>query len=143
MLNWILQYSFTQACPLIERTLPTTPFAPAKAMSNQMYTVQIWDKERLIGFYMMKHTESDLHVLYLYYDAESTNKVFASLRDHVKHLKVEQLITDNEELANYIQKHVYFPKHKVYQVHFAHPISLSVSEEMTLQYGDGDGFTAE
>lgn len=143
MLNWIMQYSFTQACPLIERTAVTTAFAPAKAMSNQMYAVQVWDKERLVGFYILKHTEADLHVLYLYYDAEATNKVFASIRDHVERLKAEQIVTDDEELALYIQKNIYFPKKKVEQIHFAHPASLDVQPDITLQYGDGDGFTAE
>lgn len=143
MLNWILQYSFTQACPLIERTAATTAFAPAKAMSNQIYTVQVWDKERLIGFYIMKHTVNDLHVLYLYYDAEYAKKVFASIRDHVKRLKVSQLVTDNEELANYVRMNVYFPKKRVEQIHFAYPASLNVQPKVTLQYGDGDGFTAE
>lgn len=143
MLNWILQYSFTQACPLMERTLPKTPFAPAKARSNQMYAVQVLDKERLIGFYILKHTEDDLHVLYLYYDTEAADKVFASLSDHLKRLKIEQLTTDDEVLANYMRKNVYFPKKRVEQIHFAYPASLNVQPEITLQYGDGDNFTAE
>lgn len=143
MLNWIVQFSFTQSCPLVEQTAATTAFAPAKAISNQIYAVQVWDKERLVGFYIIKHTEDDLHVLYLYYDAEAANKVFASIRDHVKRMRVEQLITDDETLANYIRRNVYFPKKRVEQVHFAYSASLKVRSNITLQYGDGDGFTAE
>lgn len=143
MLNWILQYSFTQACPLIERTQPTTIFAPAKARSNRMYAVQVWDKNRLVGFYMLKHTESDLHVLYLYYEVEAATKVYASICDHAKQLKVEQLVLDDEALANYIRKNVYFPKKRVEQIHFAYPASINVQSNITLQYGDGDNFTAE
>lgn len=143
MLNWILQFSFTQACPLIERTAATTAFAPAKAKSNQMYAVQVWDKERLVGFYILKHTEEDLHVLYLYYDTEASNKVFVSIRDHAKRWEVEQLVTDDEALANYIRKNIYFPKKRVEQIHFAYPATLNVPSELTLQYGDGDGFSAE
>lgn len=143
MLDWILQYSFTQACPMIERTLPTTPFAPAKAKSNQMYAVQVWDNEQLDGFYLMKHTEDDLHILYVYYREESKDKVFASIRDHVKRIKVEQFVTDNEELANYIQKNIYFPKKHVEQIHFAYPLNFTIPSKITLQYGDGDNFTAE
>ena len=143
MLNWILQYSFTQACPLIEYTSPTTSFAPAKAMSNHIYAVQVLDKEKLVGFYMMKHTERDLHLLYMYYDAEKKDKVFASIRDHIKHLRADQLVTDNEELATYIRKNVYFPKQKILQIHFAHPKSFILPEAVALQYGDGDNFSAE
>lgn len=143
MLNWILQYSFTQACPLIERTAATTAFAPAKAKSNQIYAVQVWVREKLVGFYIMKHTEEDLHVLYLYYDVEAANKVFASIRDNVKRMNIEQLVTDDEALANYIRKNVYFSKKKVEQIHFAYPASINVQSEIALQYGDGDGFTAE
>lgn len=143
ILNWILQYSFTQACPLMEYTMPTTPFAPAKAQSNHIYAIQVLDKGHLVGFYMMKHTEQDLHLLYVYYDSEGKEKVFASIRDHAKRLKVEQFVTDNEALANYIRKNIYFPKHQTIQIHFAYPASLAIQNEMTLQYGDGDGFTAE
>lgn len=143
MLNWILQYSFTQACPLMEYTMPTTPFAPAKAQSNHIYAVQVWDDSQLVGFYMMKHTESDLHLLYLYYDTEAKNKVFASIRDHVKRMRMEQIMTDNKDLAGYIRKNIYFPKHQTLQIHFAHPKSFILPEAPTLQYGDGDNFSAE
>lgn len=143
MFNWILRYSFTQACPMIEQTLPTTPFAPAQAQSNQMYAVQVWDQDRLVGIYIMKHTEDDLHVLYLYYDGETANKVFASIRDHSKRMKISQLVTDNAELAAYIRKNIYFPKAKTEQVHFSYPTNFALSAELLLQYGDGDNFTAE
>ena len=143
MLNWILQYSFMQACPLIEYTMPTTPFAPAKTQSNHIYAVQVWDKERLIGFYMMKHTEADLHLLYVYYDHEGKEKVFSSIIDHAKRMRIEQITTDNENLANYIRKNIYFPKHQTLQIHFAYPKSFALSDGIIMQYGDGDGFTAE
>lgn len=143
MLDWVLQYSFTQACPLMEHTMPTTPFAPAKAQSNYIYAVQVLDKGHLVGCYMMKHTEQDLHLLYVYYDAAAKNKVFASILDHARRLNVEQFVTDNEEMAMYMQKNMYFPKHQTIQIHFAYPASLAIPNEMTLQYGDGDGFTAE
>ena len=143
ILNWIMQYSFTQTCPLIERTSATTPFAPAKAQSNQIYAVQVWDKDRLVGFYMMKHTEDDLHVLYLYYNTEAAKKVFASIRDHAKLLKVSQFVTDNEDLADYMRKNIYFPKHRTEQIHFAHPSSFIITANATFQFGDGDNFSAE
>lgn len=143
MLNWILQYSFTQACPLIENTMPTTPFAPAKAPSNHIYAVQVWDKERLIGFYMMKHTEADLHMLYVYYDHDGMEKVFSSIIDHAKRMRIGQIATDNENLANYLRKNIYFPKHQTLQIHFAHPKSFILPEAVALQYGDGDNFSAE
>lgn len=143
MLNWILRYTFTQACPLIERTEVTTAFAPAKAKSNQVYAVQVWDKERLVGFYILKYTEEDLHILYLYYNKDTTNKVFASICEHAKRLKVSQLVADNAELAKYIRKNVYFPKARIRQVHFAYPSNIAIPSDVKLQYGDGDGFTAE
>lgn len=143
MLNWILQYSFTQVCPLRERTEQTTPFAPAKAESNHIYAVQVWDQNRLVGFYLMKHTEDDLHILYLYNVAEVRNKVYASIRDHAKRLNISQFVTDNADLANYMRKNIYFPKHQEVQIHFAYSTNFIISPEPTLQYGDGDNFTAE
>lgn len=143
MLNWILQYSFTQACPLIESTLSTTPFAPAKAKNNYIYAVQVLDQEQVVGFYIMKHSEQDLHLLYLYYDMDKKDVVFASIRDHIKHMRIEQFVTDNKELAAYISKNIYFPKHQMIQIHIAYPKSFVLSGGIMMQYGDGDGFTAE
>lgn len=143
MLNWILQYSFTQACPMNERTKPTTPFAPAKAKSNHIYAVQVLDEERLIGFYMMKHTEEDLHILYIYYNKDDADKVLASIRDHAKRMEVVQLVTDNAELAEYIRKNMYFPKKHTEQIYFAYPANFAISTDVTLQYGDGDNITVE
>lgn len=143
MLNWMLQYSFTQACPMMERTLPTTPFAPAKAQSNHIYAVQVLDKGHLVGFYIMKHTEQDLHLLYVYYNPEGKEKVFSSIIDHAKRMRIEQITTANEDLANYIRKNIYFPKYNVHQVHFAYPASFNIPQEIILQYGDGDNFSAE
>lgn len=143
MMNWILQYSFTQVCPLIESTLSTTPFAPAKAKNNHIYAVQVLDQEQVVGFYIMKHTEQDLHLLYLYYDMDKKDVVFASIRDHIKRMRIEQFVTDNKELAAYISKNIYFPKHQMIQIHFAYPKSFVLSGGIMMQYGDGDGFTAE
>lgn len=143
ILNWILKYSFTQSCPLIEHTPPTTPFAPAKAQSNHIYAVQVLDNTQLVGVYLMKHTEGDLHLLYLYYDVDKKYIVFASIRDHINRLGIDQFVTDNKELSIYVQHNIYFPKHKTVQIHFSHPNSFVIPDGKTLQYGDGDGFAVE
>lgn len=141
MLNWILHYSFTISTPLIEHTRPSSSFSPSETINSQIYAIQVWDNDTIIGFYMMKLTSKCLHMLYLYYLEEEKSKVFASVRDHIKRMPTSQFLTDNEELQKYIRQQIYFPKFRVINISFSHPESFAEPTNKTVQYGDGDSFT--
>ena len=141
-LNWILQYPFTNSAPLIERVMNTMPFSRSEAYCTQMYAVQVWYENDLIGFYLMKRNDDCLHILYLYFDEVHMTKVFASIRDHVKRMKIEQCVTENKDLADYLRKEICFPKYSIIDISFSVPNGMELPKEGMVQYGDGDCFTA-
>lgn len=141
-LNWVLHYPFSYSAPLTERIDSTLPIFKAETPNTQLLAAQIWDKEELVGFYMMKQNAEVLHVLYLYYEDALKTKVFASIRDHVKRMKIEQCVTEYKPLADYLRKEIYFPKHSVHEISFSVPEAMELPKDGTVQYGDGDCFTA-
>lgn len=141
-LNWVLRYPFSYSAPLAERIDKKLPIFQAETPHTELFAVQVWDKEELIGFYMMKQNADVLHILYLYYEDAQKTKVFASICDHVKRMKIEQCVTEHKPLADYLRKEIYFPKHSVHEISFSVPNTMELPEEGTVQYGDGDCFTA-
>lgn len=141
-LNWVLHYPYTYSAPLAERIDRTLPVFQAETPNTQLFAVQVWNREELIGFYMMKQNADVLHILYLYYEDSKNTKVFASIRDHVKRMKIEQCVTEHKPLAEYLKKEIYFPKHSVQEISFSVPKGMDLPKDGSVQYGDGDCFTA-
>jgi len=139
MLNWELQYPVSLSCPLLENVKTSCKFASSELQRSDMYAVQVYDGQ-LVGFYMMKHNNDSLHVLYVYYELESKHKVFASIRDHVVRMCATQCVTDNQELAAYLKKQCGFRKIMRSQVSFSFSESLTIPATYTMQNGDGDNF---
>ena len=141
-LNWILHYPFTISAPLIEKVDNKMPFSQSEMPDTQLYAVQVRDKGTVIGFYIMKKKEDTLHILYLYYDELKQEQVFASIRDHVRHMRMAQCVTEDVKLRDYLLKQIYFPKHSIAQVSFSTPDGMQQPQVGQVQYGDGDCFVA-
>ena len=142
ILNWILRYPYTYSAPLAERIEESLPIFKAEISNTQLFAVQVWEQDELIGFYLMKQNADILHILYLYYDDAQKTKVFASIRDHVKRMKIEQCVTEHKPLTDYLRKEIYFPKHSAQEISFSIPDGMELPKEGSVQYGDGDCFTA-
>lgn len=140
MLDWELQYSVTLSCPLLERTATSCIFASSELRRSNMYAVQVNDDNKIVGFYMLKHNDDSLHVLFAYYEQDAKHKVFASIRDHVQRLGASQCITDNQDIAAYLKKQCGFRKAKKTKVSFSYSETLSIPADFTMQNGDGDNF---
>ena len=139
-MNWVMRYSFTVSAPLIEYVKITQPFARAEKGSTKMYAVQVLNREKIIGFYLIKQNDSILHILYLYYDIVYMTKVFASIRDHITQMHIEQCSTESKELAEYLRSQVYFPKYSEVDISFSFPEMMPQPALGSMQYGDGDCF---
>lgn len=137
-LNWGLHYSYIQSAPMVERVRTKMPFSQAEVPDTQTYAIQVLDGDAIVGFYIMKVKEENLHVLFSYYEEQHTDQVFASIRDHVKRMQIAQCITENEALADYLYKEIYFPKRSIAKVSFSYPDAMLQPEEGHVQYGDGD-----
>lgn len=139
-MNWVLHYPFSISAPLIEHVMPSTSFAPSETLTTQLHAVQVLDFDKLIGFYLLKCKEDVLHILYLYYDCECKNKVFASIRDHVKKLHVSRCVTENQDMASYLKENVFSKQWVTENISFSYPNTFEPQCEGSMQYGDGDCF---
>ena len=141
-LNWVLRYSFSISSPLINKVEGLMPFSQSEATCVQQYAVQVWKKNELVGFYVLKERESSLRVLYLYFKEEHKYEVFASIVEHAKQLGVMQCISENKELTDYMLRYVYFARRKTEDVSFSYPSAFTDIQGRELQFADGDCFTA-
>ena len=139
-MNWVLQYPFSIAAPMIERVKNVLSFAAAETPDTQLYAVSVYYERKIIGFYLLKRLKNELHVLYLYYDSIHKTQVFASIRDHILRLSMEQCYTENNDLAIYLRQQIYFPKCTQMAVSFTYPSSMKQPIAGNVQYGDGDCF---
>ena len=130
------------SAPLIERVAVKMPFSQSEKTDVQFYAVQVRDKDKMVGFYIMKKNDYSLHILYIYYDESHARQVFASICDHVKHMRVVQCVTEDVKLKDYLLKHVFFPKYSVAQISFSTPNGMKQPQVGQVQYGDGDCFVA-
>lgn len=139
-LNWVLQYPFSVASPLIERVLVRMPFASSETTRTQLYAVQVLCNDKLVGFYILKEKEECLHVLYLYYEEEQKVHVFASIVEHMNRLSLMQCLTENKELADYMNECLFFAKQRIESISYSYPSQFQQPQLDAMQNGDGDGF---
>ena len=139
MLNWILRYPFRQGCTLpsrVEKDLNFTSYT--SVISYQV--VKVYEGEELIGFYILRHYEDSLSVLYLYYKDEQKYVVFTSIIDHIIALKPYEFVTENNTLRAYVYKHIYYPKMWEEKASLSLPTDFTLPTQFSLQLGDGDSF---
>lgn len=141
-LNWVLQYPFSASTPLIERVREKMPFSESETKRTQLYAVQVLRNDKLSGFYILKEREESLHVLYLYYEEGQKEQVFASIWEHMKRLSLMQCITENKDLADYLNKYLFFAKHRVENISYSYPLTKEQPANQIMQFADGDCFTA-
>lgn len=139
MLNWELRYPFIVSSPIIKRVKLDTSFS-SNVVNGQLYAVQVWNTNELVGFYLLKYCEWALYVKYLYYVEANKECVFESILDHIIVLYVDRFETENKELADYIQHRIYFPKTKTIPISLSYPDTFPLQSTYTMQYGDGDSF---
>lgn len=139
MLNWILHYPFMRGCTLLEKTEKDCEFS-SNVSDYEYQVVKVYDKGLLIGVYVLRKSAQSLAVVYLYYNAEKSNLVFASIVDHVASVLPMSFTTDNVDLSSYVKERVYFPKQQEDSISLSVPNDVILPSGFTIQMGDGDSF---
>lgn len=139
MLNWILQYPFMQGGLLTNRVSKSTYFS-SDIKGYQITVVKVYKDENLHGVYAYRVRNRVLSVLYLYFDMDIRELVFSSIVEHIQDGQYYGFETENEALAKYVERRIYFPRHSVAQISFSLPVNVHIQYQYTLQMGDGDSF---
>lgn len=139
-LNWQIHFPFLQAVDSRYEMKTGCEFGSDVA-SHSIQMVQVYHKEKLCGFYVLNCVNKRCKPLYLYYDANEKECVFASLLQNVFSMDLTQFSTFSKELFDFM-KRVGFcgmnSKHFVEQVSLTLPPGLTVDESLNIQGGDGD-----
>ena len=139
MLNWILTYPFKQNTPLNNKITQYNIFPDSDTL-YWMSAVKVIINGHIIGLYILRNSETDLSVKYLYYDPQHRDTVFASVAEHILRLRNSCFSTRDIALAQYISSLRLFTKKKTAKISFSYPDNIPPSTTISLQAGDGDGF---
>lgn len=139
MLNWILAYPFMHRTPLAATKHQSNPFHDSDRR-YWMSGVKIWVDDTLAAFYILRDSDRDLSVKYLYYDKCFADPVFDSVARHVVALQNPRFTTRDAQLARYVDSLHIFDKQTTLPISFSYPASFSFSKTAQSQGGDGDGF---
>lgn len=140
MFNWILNYPLMQDSPLKERVVKDSEFTSTRA-AFRLYGVEVYEKEQLIGFYILNLSKTCVDVSYIYYDSEHEKTVFLSIAEHVLKFNKPRVITTDEQLLWFLQSYKIFTKTSQYNKSFSYPQGFVYDRSKTMQSGDGDNLT--
>ena len=135
MLNWIVSYPFVKAGKKEKEC-----FFGSDAKIYEYKVVKVYSSEQLIGVCILRVTDDALAVVYIYYDEERKDIVFASIVDQIIALHPKSFVTENSDLLAYVRDRLYFPKMHEEKVSLSLLGNKQGLTNYTLQLGDGDSF---
>ena len=138
-LNWILQYPFKHRTPLCDRTSDANTFGDCDAL-YWMKGVKVMVGGEMVGYYIIRNSEQDLSIKYLYYDGEYSGEVFNSILEHILHLGNPCFTTRDPNLSDYLLHNRVFSKYRIDQISFSYPSQFALPADTISQGGDGDCF---
>ncbi len=138
-LNWILAHPFKHYSPLSSKTTSRGLFGQTDTL-YRIIAAKIYIENKLTAFYILRNSETDLSVKYLYYDSQHTQTVFNSIIHHIASIKNTAFSTRSKQLAQYITQQHLFNKKKTVQISFSYPKEYTLPLNAESQGGDGDCF---
>ena len=139
MLNWILQYPFIQECLIKERVRGKESFRDI-SYKYRLSGVKVLYENKLIGFYILRESDSGMDIKYLYYENRYEMIVFSSVFEHILNSKPKVFATRDKNLFSFIRAYDLFPITEVHHISISHPKSFVIADSAIIQGGDGDNF---
>lgn len=137
MFNWILAYPMAVESPLAQRVEGICYFNGI-APCFRLYAVQVWQQNKLIGFYILRDTSRRLYLEYLYINNNYAQVVYASIAEHIMQFRRHCFFTADERLAQWINDYRLFAHYGIYHKSFSHPKDFEWTIKQRIQAGDGD-----
>lgn len=138
-LNWILSHHFVHRAPLISSEPQTNTFDDRDSR-YWMSGVSVHANNRLVGFYILRDSDHDLAVKYLYYLPDYQSQVYHSIARHIVALGNPAFSTRHKQLAQYITALGWYERSTTTQISFSYPNGFEIPSSAMSQGGDGDGF---
>lgn len=138
--NWILQHPFMQETPISLRVQKKCVFSSALP-EFRLYGIVIRKQEKVVGFVILRLTDAEWAVKYIYYDKDAQKDVYLAIAEHLICKKRNSFITADKALHDFINRYSLFPINTIYQKSFSYPKKFEYSELNNIQNGEGDNLT--
>ena len=138
--NWILRFPFMQESPLTKRVKRECRFS-SKKLEFRIFGVCVYCRESLVGFTILRCTNDEWSVKYLYYDKSYENEVFLAVAEHLIVHPRRSFFTANKRLHDFVSEFGIFTQDTIYKKSFAYPANFDYDKTLAIQAGDGDNVT--
>ena len=143
MLNWVLHYPFL--CTTGSDTHTELEKCEFGAYVNdfEINAIQVYVENQLRGVYIYSIVDDIFKVLYLYYDEQYKERVFASLVVKAMQRNVVLFRTFNRALYDFMGRmgiKNMNSKYRIDQISLTLPPDIEIDQSLSIQGGDGDMF---
>lgn len=138
--DWILQHPFMQESPLHGRVKHRCQFASAMPVFR-MYGIVVRRQGTIVGFLVMRATQDECAVKYIYYDPMAKEDVFLAVAEHLLAQPKSIFFTADKQLHDFVAQYNLFAHDMIYNKSFAYPNGFEYDENLRVQAGDGDNVT--
>ena len=138
--DWILQHPLMQESPLRTRVKNRCKFASAMTVFR-MYGMVVRKKDEMVGFVVLRATQHEWAVKYIYYDHSAARDVFLAVAEHLLAQPKAVFTTADRLLHVFVLQYGLFARDEVYQKSFAYPANFEYDETLGVQAGEGDNVT--
>lgn len=143
MLNWVLHYPFLCAIEHDAHAEKEKCEFGSYVDEFEMNAIQVYVRNQLRGVYIYSIVDGIFKVLYLYYDEQYIEQVFASLVVKAMQRSVIQFRTFNRALYDFMGRIGIMNMNSRYtidQISLTLPPDVKVDQSLAIQGGDGDMF---
>lgn len=143
MLNWVLHYPFLCAIENDAHAEKEKCEFGSYVDEFEMNAIQVYVENQLRGVYIYSIVDGIFKVLYLYYDEQYSEQVFASIMVKALQRNVMQFRTFNRSLYDYMGRkgiRNINSKYTIDQISLTLPPDVEVDQSLSIQGGDGDMF---
>lgn len=143
MLNWVLHYPFLCAIENDAHAEKEKCEFGSYVDEFEMNAIQVYVENQLRGVYIYSIVDGIFKVLYLYYDEQYSEQVFASLVVKALQRNVMQFRTFNRALYDYMNRkgiRNINSKYTIDQISLTLPPDIEIDQSLSIQGGDGDMF---
>lgn len=143
MLNWVLHYPFLCAIENDAHAEKEKCEFGSYVDEFEMNAIQVYVENQLRGVYIYSIVDGIFKVLYLYYDKQYSEQVFASLAVKAMQRSVIQFRTFNRALYDFMGRigiKNMNSRYTIDQISLTLPPDVEVDQSLAIQGGDGDMF---
>jgi len=107
----------------------------------RLYGVVVREKEEIVGFLILRSTNEEWSVKYIYYKDGASRTVYYAVAEHLLSYPRLHFYTADKGLHDFIVEYNLYDHDTIYKKSFACPPNFNYDGQLHIQAGDGDNVT--